>query len=261
MSFGNRRTALRLGLAVAGVLALGAGAWLWLRDSGLARVRYVAVSGVTTSDGARIRAALDEAARTMTTLHVREDALRDAVRTFPSVAAIHARPDFPHRLTIDVVEQRPVAALDVLGARRVPVTRAGVLLRGVEADRELPSVQLDRPALGTKLTDRRLLGVLAVASAAPGPLLARADDLALGDRGVVVAMRDGPDLVFGNGADAHAKWLAAARVLAEPSAAGATYLDLRIPGRVAAGGLAPMPVETPESNPLVEGQNGSTVNP
>ena len=33
------------------------------------------------------------------------------------------------------------------------------------------------------------------------------------------------------------KWAAAARVLAEPEAAGATYLDLRVVGRVAAGGL------------------------
>jgi cell division protein FtsQ len=34
-------------------------------------------------------------------------------------------------------------------------------------------------------------------------------------------------------------------VLAAPSAAGATYLDLRVPGRVAAGGLGPVPQPTP----------------
>ena len=51
--------------------------------------------------------------------------------------------------------------------------------------------------------------------------------------------------MFGDGEDARAKWTAAARVLAEPSAAGATYLDLRIPGRVAAGGLAPVPRRDP----------------
>src|SRR4051794_11242918 len=196
-----RRIALRIGLPLLGLLVLATGGWLWVRDSGLARVRYVDITGVTTSDGDRIRAALDEAARGMSTLHVREGALLDAARTFPSVAAIRTRADFPHRLVIHVVEQRPVAALDVPGSRRVPVTSAGVLLRGVEADRELPSVQLDRAALGPRVTDRRLLGALAVASAAPGPLLSRADRLDLEDRGVVVTMRDGPDLVFGNGGD------------------------------------------------------------
>ena len=55
-----------------------------------------------------------------------------------------------------------------------------------------------------------------------------------------MTLKNGPELVFGTDADARAKWLAAARVLAESSAAGATYLDLRIPGRVAAGGLAPV---------------------
>ena len=49
-------------------------------------------------------------------------------------------------------------------------------------------------------------------------------------------MRDGPPLIFGTRDDAASKWAAAARVLAQPSAAGATYLDLRVAGRVAAGG-------------------------
>jgi cell division protein FtsQ len=49
--------------------------------------------------------------------------------------------------------------------------------------------------------------------------------------------------VFGSRDNAAAKWAAAARVLADPSAAGATYLDLRIPGRVAAGGLGALPQE------------------
>ena len=35
-----------------------------------------------------------------------------------------------------------------------------------------------------------------------------------------------------------AKWTAAARVLADPSSRGAAYIDLRLPDRPAAGGLA-----------------------
>jgi cell division protein FtsQ len=255
------RRVLRLVPGLIVLLALAGVGWLWLRDSGLARVQYVTVTGVTASDGPQVRAALDEAARGMTTLHVRQSALRDAVAQYSSVASLTATADFPHKLTIDVVEQRPVAALAPVQGRRIPVTDSGVVLRGVEADRDLPSVHLSAPAVGPKLTDRRLLGVLTVAGAAPAPLLHRSDELTLERRGVVVTLRDGPELVFGNASDAQAKWTAAARVLAEPSAAGATYLDLRIPGRVAAGGLAPVTPEPTQANPLVEGENGSTVNP
>ena len=53
-------------------------------------------------------------------------------------------------------------------------------------------------------------------------------------------------MIFGDGSDAHRKWLAATRVLADQSAAGATYLDVRIPERVAAGGLGPVPEPTPD---------------
>ncbi|MET0811192.1 MAG: hypothetical protein ABWY65_08780, partial [Thermoleophilaceae bacterium] len=50
-----------------------------------------------------------------------------------------------------------------------------------------------------------------------------------------------PELIFGDARRARAKWAAAARVLADPEARGASYIDLRIPGRPAAGGL---PAET-----------------
>ena len=75
----------------------------------------------------------------------------------------------------------------------------------------------------------------------------------------MVQLKNGPELVFGTDDDARAKWRAAARVLAETSAQGATYLDLRIPGRVAAGGLAPVVPEEENPNPLPEGQNGQTL--
>jgi cell division protein FtsQ len=95
-----------------------------------------------------------------------------------------------------------------------------------------------------------------VAGAAPAPLLHRTDELTLDGRGVVASLSNGPQLVFGDGADARAKWAAAAAVLADRSSAGATYLDLRVPGRVAAGGLAPVT----DPNPQVQPQNGPTLN-
>jgi cell division protein FtsQ len=256
------RRLARLAVALTVLLGLVAGGgWMWLRDSSLARVNKVEIRGITASDGDRVRAALESAALDQSTLNVKPQALRAAVAAYPSVAGLKVRAGFPHTLTIDVIEQRPVAAL-AIDRQRVPVTRTGLVLSGLQADRELPSIRLAGHAqLGKRITDRKLLGALSVAGAAPAPLLQRTEQVALDRRGVIVTLRDGPDLVFGDGESAQAKWTAAARVLADPSAAGATYLDLRIPGRVGAGGLDPLPEPTPESNALLEGQNGATVNP
>ena len=62
-------------------------------------------------------------------------------------------------------------------------------------------------------------------------ITARADD------GLVATLSDGPELIFGDSSRARSKWIAAARVLADPEAEGATYIDLRQPDRPAAGGL------------------------
>ena len=51
-------------------------------------------------------------------------------------------------------------------------------------------------------------------------------------------LRDGPELIFGPATRLRAKWAAAARVLADLEARGASYVDLRIPSRPAVGGLA-----------------------
>ena len=48
-------------------------------------------------------------------------------------------------------------------------------------------------------------------------------------------MRDGLLVYFGDDARPHAKWLALARVLADPSSDGSRYVDVRLPERPAAG--------------------------
>jgi cell division protein FtsQ len=257
----TRVRALQAGLVLVAVLALVGGGYLWLRGSSLVRVRDVQITGVSASDGDRVIAALTSAAHNMTTLDVDRQALRDATVPYSSVAAVEADADFPHTLKIRVIERRPVAALAEAGARRVPVTGSGLLMNGVTADRALPSLVLEHRPAGTRITDRKILDALTVAGAAPAPLLSRSSQLDVDDRGVVVVMDDGPDLVFGNDSDARAKWSAAARVLAESSSAGATYLDLRIPGRVAAGGLAPVASPTADPNLQPEAENSLTLDP
>ena len=155
--------------------------------------------------------------------------------------------DFPHRITIRVLEHRPVAAIEVDG-RRTPVSGAGIVLTGVHADDDLPTIRRDQVP-GPRIDDAKTQTALAVAAAAPQQLLTKGERLWWGPEGLTLDLRDGPPLVFGTRDDIAAKWAAAARVLAEPSAAGATYLDLRVPGRVAAGGLGPVPQEPPPGNP------------
>ena len=240
------RVPLRLLVAVLVLGALGYGGWTWLRDSSLTAVRDVEISGTTSSEESKVRAALDAAARDMTTLHVREDALRSAVAQYKSVAAIEVRSDFPHTLRIRVIEHTPVAVL-VSGDREIASSGDGLLLRGVVADGDLPVIKVDSPPTGDRVGNVNTRTALTIAAAAPDALRRRTDRLWPGPKGMMLSLVDGPDLVFGDASQARRKWLSAARVLADPSAAGATYLDVRIPERVAAGGLGPVPEPTPEA--------------
>ena len=242
------RVPLRVLLAVVAAVVLLGGGWLWLRDSSLAQVRDVTVTGASSSEEARIRAALEAAALDMTTLHVREESLRAAAAPFSSVAGLRVDSDFPHALRIEVIEHEPVAALEV-GDRTIAATGSGLLLRGVTASEELPVIRMDAAPAGERVDNANTLTALAISGAAPGALRRRIDRLWTGPKGMMLALVDGPDLIFGTADDARRKWLAAARVLADPSAAGATYLDVRAAERVAAGGIGPVPEPTPQPTP------------
>jgi cell division protein FtsQ len=219
-------------------LVLAGGYQFWLRDSSLVAVEQVQVSGLTSADAARVRAALTRAGQTMTTLHVDREALERAVASFPVVRTLEVRPDFPHGLRVHVIEYQP-AAIAVSDSGRVPVAGDGTILRGVTVEGRLPTVDVDG-ALGTKfLLDRTARGGAAVAGGAPAVLRARILDVERRpDEGFVAQVRDGPELIFGSATRLRAKWAAATRVLADLEARGASYVDLRIPSRPAVGGLA-----------------------
>ena len=232
---------------VAVTVAVG---WLWLRDSPLAGVRHVEVTGLSSSQRAAVEDSLRRAARDMTTLHVREDALRTAVAPYESVEEVTADGDFPHTLRIHVRERRMVAVVEVGGAQTA-VSDDGRLLHGVEPPRALPHLDGGKLVASDRLDDGSALGAVAVLAKAPPDLHPRVERARRSDRGLVLEMRAGPDLIFGDRSRVRAKWAAAARVLAEPSAVGAVYLDLRLPERVAAGGVAPTPEPTPEATPAL----------
>jgi cell division protein FtsQ len=227
-----RRPPLRAVAAFACVLALLAVGWLWLRDSQLVAVKRVTVTGATGPDAARIEAALEGAARDMTTLHVRGGALRTAVEPFPTVLGVRTASDFPHALRIQVRERNPVAAV-VAGEQRVPVAADGTLMRTTRGE-----------------AVRRALTVL---GAAPPQLRARVRRVYLGPNGLTLPLRDGPTLYLGGSERLRAKWVAATVVLADPTSAGATYVDVRVPERPVAGGLE-QPPDPAQDDPEVAPQ-------
>ncbi len=225
-------------------MALLGGGWLWLRNSPLVAVERVQVTGVQGVEAGPIDAALRGAARQMSTLDVNVGVLRAAVAPFHVVSGLSVATSFPHGLRIHVVEQLPVAALSA-GGVRTAVAADGVVL----GPALLESLHAPLPAIAfagsTALADLRSVGgrvenatvraELSVLGAAPQVLLGWVGRVFTDREGLTVAMRGGVSLYFGDAARAHAKWLAAARVLADPSSAGATYVDVRAPERPAAG--------------------------
>jgi cell division protein FtsQ len=246
-----RRLLLRRApLAVAAVLALLAIAYVALRDSSTFAIQRVDVRGASGPDGPKVEAALRQAAREMTTLNVDGGRLHAAVRAYPTVEGVEVDRDLPDAVTLTVVERRPVAIV-VAGGRRVPLASDGRLLQGATPPEDVPALAI-QGAPGERVDDARGRRLVALAAAAPGPLRRRALRASITDKGLTMTMERGPDLYFGTPADLAAKWKAVARVLADPSAEGASYVDVRVPERAAAGGLAPLARADEEDAPTEE---------
>ena len=223
-------------------LTLGAGYMFWLRDSSLVAVDNVDVVGVTSGDRDRIVTALTHAAEQQTTLHADAGAIEAAARPFPTVAAVSVDANFPHGMRIDVTE-RPPALLVSAGGQQVPAAADGTLLQGVEVaeDEHLPVLEVSKVPAGGRL-DGDPLDQALVLGAAPGPLRPLIEKVdSNDDYGIVVTLRGGIPVRFGNEAEATEKWAAAAAVLADPKLDGLTYVDVRVPERAAAGGASPSP--------------------
>jgi cell division protein FtsQ len=214
-----------------------AGYWLWFRDSSFARVHDVYVTGVDGPQARAIRSALEEAGLDMTTLHVRTRDLRDAIADYPVVRSVTAQGDFPHKLTIEVQLNLPVAVIQSPSGRRA-VAADGLLLPDVPLTGNLPVLPTRQALPSERLTEGKAFGLVRVVGLAPEPLQKRIERVWIKPEvGIVAEIRKGPELRFGDASRLPAKWMAAARVLAAAGARGAAYIDLRLPERPAAGGL------------------------
>ena len=231
-------------ISVAGV-ALFALYMLWFRDSSLVAVKTVHVEG--TGSGAleqRLDAALTEAGKQMTTLHIDQTALAEAARPFPLVQSVSAGASFPSTLTVHVTERRPVGLIGD-GSSAVAVAGDGTILRGLPADHlHLPQLPLSSPPKGPRVKGT-MRGQTEVLGAAPAALLRYVEDSFNSDSGVGVQLAGGVQLVFGDAAQAAAKWRAAAAVLSDPNLGSLDYVDLTVPGRPAVGGIGHSPPPLP----------------
>jgi cell division protein FtsQ len=228
---------MRRRLIAAGVLlvVLYAGYMLWFRNLSWFAVDRVTVDGASTSR-AEIRSAIEAVSGGMTTLHIKDDELRDAVSRFPTVASVSADTSFPHVLHVHVTERLPVAFVK-LGGRRTAVSADGYLLAGASFDhRALPRID------GAARRGARLAGdaaeQAAILGAAPQPLRERVTSSGWSDDegGVVAQLENGPEIRFGDGSRAADKWSAAVAVLSGPERGSPAYLDVSVPERPVSGG-------------------------
>ena len=192
---------VRLLVAAAGRArcSLGGG-WLWLRDSSLVAVQQVTITGVSGPDAARSARSLTRAARNMTTLDVRIGQLRTAVAPYPVVKDIRVSTQFPHGMRIRVVEHLPVGAL-VAGGRTIAAAGDGTLLHDVPTA-SLPAIPVPSLPGGSQVTEPRALEALALLADTPRRLLSADRHVDTQPaHGLVVELRSGPSIYFGDASD------------------------------------------------------------
>lgn len=231
----SRRRARIAMLCLVPTLGLMGGGWLWLRHSPLASVEHVRIVGVQGPQAEAIDAALVQAARGMSTLDVDTAALRAAVARFPMVSAVSARASFPHSLRIAVAVQPPVAVLSAAGVKTAVAADGTVLGTGL-ASGSLPSIADSvAPAVGERVSNAAVLSALRLLGGAPRALDRLTSRVYEGPRGLTAVMSNGLVVYFGDDTRARAKWLSLARVLADNDSVGASYVDVELPDRPAAG--------------------------
>ncbi|MBJ7459108.1 MAG: hypothetical protein JHD02_07975 [Thermoleophilaceae bacterium] len=251
MSRGLRRPSRwTLLLAVIVLSAVAVGGYFLLRNTPLVEVREVKVIGLSGHYDKAARKAVVAEAMTMTTMNFDPTRIQEAAGEFVDVAGVTVETDFPHAATIYLDVRRPVL-LARLNGRTVTLSQDGEVITRTTAVSGLPRIEASGDVVNNRVTGGRGLAAARLLGAAPDVLLRKVDAIRWGRYGFVVSMDSGPDLYFGNAVDAKLKWRDAATVLADEQSRGLAYLDLRVPGRPAVGGLGAAP-STVTGEPVVE---------
>ena len=208
---------------------------LWFRNLSLFAIHSVTITGATTNEPA-IKSAVEGVAGDMTTLHLNDGELRDAVAHFPTVASVKADTSFPHTLHVTITERLPVAWIHADG-HETAVSADGYLLLGTSFDRHsLP--RIDGAAAHGVTLDSDAAAQAAILGATPAPLRNRVSSSSWNEDhgGVVVDLDGGPEIRFGDGSRAQDKWRAAVAVLSSSQRGSPSYLDVSVPDRPVSGG-------------------------
>jgi cell division septal protein FtsQ len=176
----------------------------------------------------------------MTTLNMSIAKLESAVSRYTYVRRVTVTSEGAHAVVIHVDEQVPVATVQV-GNQTDVVDGDGRLLPGSTTHGQLPVVPLLSVPEGAVVNAPGARAAIAVLAAAPYRLLEHvANATSTSAHGVIVQLRDGPQLYFGPSSQLKQKWTAAVAVLQNRYSAGASYIDVTDPQRPAAGtGVSP----------------------
>jgi cell division septal protein FtsQ len=212
---------------------LGLGGWLVLRDSALFSVDHVSVVGLSRNALPAVSDQLLTAARSQTTTDFSTAALRSSVARYTLIDDVSVQTQFPHGVRIEVHERHPIAWLDVAG-QGFALASDGSVITGLAHAGPLAVLHSVRYPWNGHSRDPFVLLALRVLIDAPAALRHRVAAVTIADGALTIHLHRGPRLIFGNEALLHAKWDAAAAVLADAGSRGASYIDLRLPSRPAA---------------------------
>lgn len=214
--------------------------WTWYQNSSLVKVQRVTVTGLSGPDIPQIRADLTSTALAMTTLNVNIAKLDAAVSRYAYVQRLTVTSQGSHALLIHVQERVPVALAQINGQTDV-IGADGQLLPSDTTHGALPVVPLSSPPATQAITAPGALGAIAVLAAAPYALLAHISTATSSSQhGIIVQLRNGPQLYFGPATQLAQKWTAVVAVLQSKDSVGASYIDVTDPQRPAPGsGVSP----------------------
>jgi len=217
--------------------ALLTGAFFWVRQSSLVAVQRVTVTGVSGPDASAIQQGLVRTAERMTTMEIDRRRLQAIVSRYSFVRSLRVSVRLPHSVTIAVFEQVPIGVL-----AGTTVSAHGTLLPGVSpSSHSLPTITASSApgsggAGGADTVGGTARADVYLLAAAPYPIIAKLATAGWKPgRGLAVTLRNGPVVYFGDDTQLAAKWRSVIRVLADPSSAGASYIDVTDPNRPAAG--------------------------
>jgi cell division protein FtsQ len=227
----------RRSLAVGfGILAFGLGAYALARETSLFAVSRIEVQGGSPRLAAQVRAALTPVVGTSLVGLDGAAAMR-RVEALPTIVRARYDRAFPHTLRIAIVPERPAAVLR-RGADSWLISARGRVIERLpaQADPKLPRVWVhgSTPVQIGAVLAAGGTGAAARAISVAGAFRARVASAAYANGLLVFHLRSGRLLLLGDPIDVELKVAVAERALASLSA-GATYLDVSVPGRAVSG--------------------------